>query len=116
MDRGAVHREELIEEIRRFMRRVGVEHAVFFGSRARGDERPHSDLNLVLLDERFEGERLGRLLQELQREWKSDLHVGLLPCSPEQFVEMQEWNSLAREAAQHGVRLHVDLADEGQPE
>ncbi|MGC9317858.1 MAG: nucleotidyltransferase domain-containing protein [Armatimonadota bacterium] len=115
MDRGAVQREELIAEIRRFMRRVGVGDAIFFGSRARGDERPHSDLNLVLLSERFEGRQLGKLLPELQREWKLDVQLELLPCSPQQFEEMQEWNSLAREAAERGVRIHVDLASEEPP-
>jgi uncharacterized protein len=108
VDRSAVPREELIEEIRAFMRRVGVEHAIFFGSRERGDERPHSDLNLVLLDERFEGESLSKLLPELQRAWKIDLQLELLPCSPEEFEEMQEWNTLAREAAQSGLHIQVD--------
>ncbi|MEA3401196.1 MAG: nucleotidyltransferase domain-containing protein [Armatimonadota bacterium] len=109
MDRDTVQREELIEEIRRFLRRVGVEDAIFFGSRARGDERPHSDLNLVLLSESFEGRPLGKLLPELQREWKLDLQLELLPCTPQHFEEMQEWNSLAREAAERGIRIHVDL-------
>ena len=114
MDRGSIRREELIAEIKDFMRRVGVARAIFFGSRARGDERPHSDLNLVLLDDRFEGRGLSRLLQELQARWKSDLHVEMLPCSPEQFEEMQEWNPLAREAARRGIPIHVDLDDEEQ--
>ena len=108
MDRGAVPREELIEEIRRFMRRIGVEDAIFFGSRERGDERPHSDLNLVLLDERFAGQKLGKLLPELQQAWKIDTQVELLPCSPEEFEEMQAWNTLAREAAQSGLHMHID--------
>ena len=107
MFRGTIPREELTEEIRRFMRRVGVEHAIFFGSRQRGDNRPHSDLNLVLLDERFAGKRLGRLLPELQEAWKIDLQLELLPSSPGEFEEMQEWNTLAREASQNGLHLYI---------
>jgi len=114
VDRGAIPREELIEEIRRFMRRVGVVHAIFFGSRQRGDNRPHSDLNLVLLDERFAGQKLGRLLPELQEAWKIDLHLELLPSSPEEFEEMQEWNTLAREAAESG--LHIDIQEDTNEE
>ena len=108
MDRSAVPRGELIEEIRKFMRRVGVRDAIFFGSRERGDERPHSDLNLVLLDERFAGQKLGKLLPELQKHWKIDTHVELLPCSPEEFEEMQEWNTLACDAAASGLHIHID--------
>lgn len=96
------------------MQRVGVEEGIFFGSRARGDERPHSDLNLILMDERFEGRPLSKLLPELQRQWKSDLHLQLIPCTREEFEEMQAWNSLAQEAAERGLRIHVELADEEQ--
>jgi hypothetical protein len=91
------------------MRRVEVEDAIFFGSRERGDEHPYSDLNLILLADRFEGRKLSKLLPELQQEWKIDLQLELLPCSPEEFEEMQEWNPLAQDAAENGLHLHVDL-------
>ncbi|MFO8080046.1 MAG: nucleotidyltransferase domain-containing protein [Armatimonadota bacterium] len=109
MDRDAVPREELIEEVREFMRRVKVEEAIFFGSRERGDEHPYSDLNLVLLSERFEGRPLSKLLPELQKAWKSDLQLELLPVSPDEFEEMQEWNALAQDAAENGLHIHVEL-------
>ena len=112
MDRSAIPREKLIEEIRRFMHRIGVQDAIFFGSRERGDEHPHSDLNLVLLDERFTDRRLSRLLSELQRAWKMDVQIEMLPCSPDEFEEMQGWNSLAREAAERGLRIHIDMSDD----
>lgn len=111
MDRDAVPREELIEEIRRFMRRVEVEEAIFFGSRERGDEHPYSDLNLVLLADRFEGRPLSKLLPELQEAWKSDLQLELLPCSPGEFEEMQEWNALTRDAAENGLHIHVEMEE-----
>lgn len=110
MDRESIPREELIAEIRAFMRRAGVRHAIFFGSRERGDARPHSDVNLILLDERFRGQRLSKLLQELQRHWKIDFQPEMLPVSPEEFEEMREWNPLAREAAERG--LHLEVAPE----
>ncbi len=112
MDRDTIPREKLIEEIRAFMRRVKVGDAIFFGSRERGDEHPHSDLNLVLLADRFEGQKLSRLLPELQDAWKIDLHLELLPCSPDEFDEMQDWNPLARDAAENGLNLHVDLSED----
>jgi hypothetical protein len=112
LDRETVPREELIEEIRRFMRRIEVEKGIFFGSRERGDERPHSDLNLVLLDERFEGQSLSKLLPDLQQAWKIDVQLELLPCSPDEFEEMQDWNALARDAAENGLHIHVDLDDD----
>lgn len=111
MDRDTVPREALIEEIRAFMRRIEVEDAIFFGSRERGDEHPYSDLNLVLIADRFKGRKLSSLLPELQQAWKSDLQLELLPSSPDEFEEMQEWNALARDAAENGLHIHVDLEE-----
>lgn len=116
MDRDAIDREELIEEIRRFLARVGVAEAIFFGSRERGDERPHSDLNLVLLSASFEGKGLPRLLRELQRRWHSDVYLEMLPVTPEEFEEMQSWNPYAAEAAQQGVRITVEPDDDEDEE
>lgn len=107
MDTGAIDREQLIAEIRDFMRRVGVQQAIFYGSRAQGTERPHSDLNLVLLSEEFAGRPLAELLQELQRQWKLDIYLEMLPVSPAEFEEMCAWNALACEADRHGVRIEI---------
>lgn len=89
------------------MERVGVREAIFYGSRAQGTERPHSDLNLVLLSDAFAGRPLAKLLQELQRQWKLDVYVEMLPVSRGEFEEMRSWNSLAREAEEHGLRIEI---------
>lgn len=114
MDRGGADREELIEEIRRFLIRVRVPEAIFFGSRERGDFRPHSDVNLVLLSDAFAGEPLPALLRRLQRRWHADVLVEMLPLTPQEFEEMQAWSQLAKEAAERGVRITVILDSEAE--
>ena len=114
MDRGDADREELIEEIRRFLLRVGVPEGIFFGSRERGDFRPHSDVNLVLLSDAFASETLPALLRRLQRRWRADVLVEMLPLTPQEFEEMQTWSQLAKEAAEHGVRIAVALDAEAE--
>ena len=108
MDTGAVDIDELVEQIRAFMGRVGVREAIFYGSRARGTERPHSDLNLVLLSDAFAGRPLCKMLQDLQAQWKLDVYVEMLPVSRDEFEEMRPWNSLAQEADERGVRIEID--------
>jgi predicted nucleotidyltransferase len=114
MDRERTEIEGLIEEVRAFMRRVGVGEAIFYGSRAYGAERPHSDLNLVLLSEAFAGRPLAKMLQDLQAQWKLDVYVEMLPVSPEEFEEMKSWNSLAQEADECGVRVSVRTEENEQ--
>ncbi len=112
MDREATDIESLIEEVRAFMGRVGVDEAIFYGSRACGKARPHSDLNLVLLSEAFAGRPLCKMLQDLQSQWKLDVQVELLPVSPEEFEEMKSWNSLAQQADECGLRVKSDVSGE----
>ena len=108
MDRDGTEIESLIEEVRAFMARMGVGEAIFHGSRACGKERPHSDLNLVLLSDAFAGRPLCKTLQDLQAQWKLDVYVEMLPVSRDEFEEMRPWNSLAQEADERGVRIEID--------
>lgn len=49
--RVAMNRQEIIDRLREHeatLRARGVAHAALFGSRARGDERPDSDIDLMI--------------------------------------------------------------------
>ncbi len=109
MDTQATELEGLVEEIRAFMMRVGVAEAIFYGSRACGKSRPHSDLNLVLLSDAFAGRPLCKILQELHAHWKLDMYLEILPVSADEFEEMKSWNSLAQEAEKCGMRIQIDI-------
>ena len=96
------------------MRRTGVSEAIFFGSRADDSARPHSDLNLVLLSDAFAGRPLCRLLEELQKQWKLDLLLEMLPVGYEEFEQMKEFSSLASEADSVGIRIRIEPQTEGR--
>lgn len=65
-----------------------VEKAILYGSRAKGNHRPGSDIDLTLLGQRLDGRALGRIeseLDELLLPYRLDLsvfshitHAGLL--------------------------------------
>jgi uncharacterized protein len=46
-----MNRQEILDRLReneRFLRERGVTHAAVFGSRARGDDRPESDIDILI--------------------------------------------------------------------
>jgi len=102
----------MIEEIKKFMRRVGVEEAILYGSRARGDNLKSSDVDMILISPRFEGTRFIDRLPPLHRAWHiPQLFPELLAYTPEEFEKAQDYLGIEREAARTGIRLKVTTED-----
>jgi predicted nucleotidyltransferase len=105
-------REEMIEEVKSFMRRVGVEQAILYGSRARGDNLKSSDVDMILISPQFEGIRFIDRLPPLHRAWHiPELFPEVLAYTPEEFEQAQEYLGIEREAARTGIR--VTLSGDG---
>jgi predicted nucleotidyltransferase len=47
--------KELIEKLRKFKRDRKIEKLILFGSFARGEYKPESDVDLIVVDKRFVG-------------------------------------------------------------
>lgn len=70
-----------VEEVRDVLRRHGVTHAWLFGSRARGDFRPDSDVDLLIYrEEGFVPGEMSRLKKDLEQlfELPVDLNDSLM--------------------------------------
>jgi len=76
-----------------------------FGSRARGEALAESDLDLVVVSERFQGmpflERTSRLLADLDVPFP----VDLLCYTPNEFRQKRRELGIVRAAVAEGVRL-----------
>ncbi len=106
-------REEMIEEIKKFMRRVGVEEAILYGSRARGDNLKSSDVDMILISPRFEGIRFIDRLPPLHRARQiPKLFPEVLAYTPEELETAQDYRGIEREAARSGIR--VTLSEDGE--
>ncbi|MFO8080048.1 MAG: nucleotidyltransferase domain-containing protein [Armatimonadota bacterium] len=109
----ALGREELISEIEQFMRRVGVQEAIIYGSRARGDCLRTSDVDLMLISPRFEGTRPHRRLPALHEKWDPSLpFLEVLAYTPEEFERARKQLGIERIAHEEGIRITVDLDEE----
>lgn len=97
---------EVGASLRRFLRRLEEAFAptqvVLFGSRARGDSLVHSDVDVVVVSEAFEGmawrERLRRVLEL----WDGEVPLEPLCYTPEEFRERSQEISVVREAVREG--------------
>ncbi|MBD3293668.1 MAG: HEPN domain-containing protein [Armatimonadia bacterium] len=103
-----VERDRLIEAIAEFMRRVDVEEAILFGSRARGEELGSSDVDLIVISPRFEGIRFTDRIAPLLGEWPRALPtLEVLAYTPEEFERARRGMRIERKAYREGVRLRL---------
>jgi predicted nucleotidyltransferase len=92
--------EAQLSEIQRRLANMGVQKAILFGSLARGDVTPFSDLDLIIVQETG-----ARFLDRLEPFFCGlDLRVDadILVYTPEELAELQTWNPFVQQAMREG--------------
>ena len=87
-------------------RRYTPRHVILFGSRATGNARADSDVDLILVSPCFEGQEFSRrtydFLMEI-RPYEYGLAADVLCYTPEEFDEMGTGIGMVAEAAKEGI-------------
>lgn len=105
MGENAALTRELREAVVSFRAESGIAKVIVFGSRAAGRGGDDSDVDLLLIDERFEGIKPFRRARGLHRHWKLDIPVDFLCYTPQEFETLRHRRTLAHEASEHGVTV-----------
>ncbi len=95
----------LIDEIRAFLKEIGADEGVLFGSRARGDELEDSDVDLIVISDKFQGVGFSQRLVDLQRKWKSPLFLEALPYTSEELEKLSSTRGVVAIALRDGIRI-----------
>lgn len=86
--------------IRRLRREIRLQGVILFGSWAKGDAYPSSDLDLAIISEDFcRQHRIARRLFLIER-WPGDVPADILGLTPQELC--MEQSLLVREILQHG--------------
>ena len=105
--RAKLNRESLeaqLSDIRRRLADMGVQKAILFGSLARGEVTPFSDLDLIIVQETD-----ARFLDRLEPFYAGlDLRVDadILVYTPEELAELQTWNPFIQRAMREGKVIY----------
>lgn len=108
---GRLKVEGIIGEICRFLKEIGAEKGILFGSWARGEALERSDVDLIVISRKFEGVSFPWRLVELQKHWRLPLMLEALPYTPEEFEQLSKERSILRRAIEEGLFIEP----EGQP-
>lgn len=100
-------KEELQKELQRIMYKIDrtdIQKIILFGSLVKGEISLTSDIDLIIVkntEERF----LDRL-ESVYREIEPNMAVDILVYTPEEFIQMSEWNSFIRKVIREGRVLY----------
>lgn len=98
-------REEVIEKIKEFKKKVNVEKIIIFGSFARGEFEEDSDLDLILVGKVFEGKPFHERLKGLWLKWDLRIPVDFLCYTPEEFENLKKGVNIVSEAVKEGIEV-----------
>jgi predicted nucleotidyltransferase len=100
-----ISQQDRIAQIVSALREYEPERIILFGSQARGDADPYSDLDIVIIketDERFL-DRLKTIYELVQPRFAMDVLV----YTPQEFTDMQErGNSFAEMILEEGIVVY----------
>lgn len=96
---------EMMEKLREFKRKIGVERMFLFGSYPRGEFTEDSDLDLLLVSGKFRGKSFHERYRGLWLKWDLKVPVDFLCYTPEEFERERRRVSLVREALLEGIEI-----------
>lgn len=104
-----VTNDEILSAVGRLRQRLEtslpIERAILFGSRARGDSRPDSDVDLIVVSAGYRGMRAGQRMYRTRKAWDLPVAVDFLCFTPEEFGELAAKTSIVSLAVAEGEEI-----------
>jgi len=92
--------------LRKVRRKYKIEKAIFFGSRARGDNFKDSDYDVILVSPDFRGIFFTKRIAMLYEFWSHyPLEIEPICYTPEEFEKKKKQIGIVRQAVEEGIVL-----------
>ncbi|MFQ6128417.1 MAG: nucleotidyltransferase domain-containing protein [Thermoplasmata archaeon] len=102
-------REKIVGELKTFRNRMSkhypIVELIFFGSIARGEFREDSDIDLIIVSEKFKGMNFIRRAARAYDFWNLDFPVDFLCYTPKEFEERKRRIGLVSQALEEGIAI-----------
>lgn len=89
--------------------KYAIEKIILFGSQATGMTREGSDIDLLVVSEKFRNRDKAASMSQLLEEWhlvqKKTVPVDFICLTPEEFDEMSKQITIVRQALKEGVAI-----------
>jgi len=102
-------RDEIVKKLKIFKKNIygeyKVEKIIFFGSRAHGRPRKHSDIDLILVSKRFKNKSIFKRSLGLHNHWPLKYPVDFLCYTPKEFEKLKSGITIVQQAVKEGIEI-----------
>ena len=102
---GKQQTKEIIKQLKEFKKKTGVKRLILFGSAAKGKMTEHSDIDLLLVSQKFANKKRYKRPLKLYDHWTLDYPVDFLCYTPEEFEKLKKRVTIVREAVLEGIEI-----------
>ena len=96
--------EKKLKEFKsRLNRNIPVKKMIFFGSRAIGKPHKYSDIDLIIVSDKFKGKISYERSLGFYKYWDIDYPVDFLCYTPEEFKKLSRQITIVRDAVRKGI-------------
>ncbi|MBI2576855.1 nucleotidyltransferase domain-containing protein [Candidatus Woesearchaeota archaeon] len=96
---------EILTSLKAFKKKNKLDRMYFFGSLAGGKGHRWSDIDLVVVANRFRGKGILERAPKLYLAWDLKFPVDFLCYTPEEFNKLKKQVSIVREAVKEGIEI-----------
>lgn len=97
--------QEIEEFIKQVKNRYHPDLVLLFGSRARGDHLKHSDYDILIVSEAFEGIHFLKRIFYLLKFWDYNFDVDIIPYTPAEFNKKRNQIGTINQVVKEGIIL-----------
>lgn len=102
-------KKEIIKELKTFKRdlkkKIYINKMLFFGSRASGKPKQHSDIDLIIVSKDFKGKRFRNRAIGFYNYWNLNYAVDFLCYTPAEFKRLSKQITIVSQAIKEGIEI-----------
>ena len=102
-------KDAITSGLQAFKRRVNkdfpLKKMIFFGSRTRREEDEDSDIDLIIVSDKFKSLNFIKRAAKMYNYWDMDYPVDFLCFTPEEFEKKTRGVSIVSEAVKEGIEI-----------
>jgi uncharacterized protein len=102
-------KKESVKSINKFSERLSkdfdIKKIIFFGSRATGNAKKHSDIDLIIVSNNFKKMNFFERVSKMYDYWTIDMPVDFLCYTEEEFDKLRKLVSIVSYALKNGIIL-----------
>ncbi len=96
---------EAIEDLREAGEGLGIREAYLTGSFARGDWLYQSDIDLIIVSDKFEGKEIGERFLMIKKALKTNVSIDLLAYTYSEFEEAKNRSVILQDMLEYAIKI-----------